>query len=98
MLITEIVTFDLPEGMSRDDVVALYEKTKPRWQANAALIRKYYLYDEEAGIGGGVYLWPSRADALAAHDEEWCVLAEKTYGCRPRFQVFDTPVIVDNST
>ena len=96
-MITEIVTFDLPTGMGRDEVVALFEKSVPRWQANAALMRKYYLFDAEAGIGGGVYLWPSKADAQAAHDDAWCDMAEKTYGSRPRFRYFETPLIVDNS-
>ncbi|UYV36902.1 monooxygenase [Rhodobacteraceae bacterium D3-12] len=96
-MITEIVTFDLPPGAPRDEIIAKFELTVPRWQANDALVRKYYLYDGEAGIVGGVYLWPSRADAEAAHDAAWCAMAEELYGCRPRFQYFDTPLIVDNS-
>lgn len=95
-MITEIVTFDLPQGMHRDDVIARFESTVPRWEANEALVRKYYLYDGEAGIGGGVYLWPSRADAQAAHDAAWCDMAEALYGSRPRFQYFETPLIVEN--
>ncbi len=96
-MITEIVTFDLPEGMSREEAVAIYEKTVPRWKANAALVRKYYLYDGAAGIGGGVYLWPTIEDAKAAHDEAWCDMAEKMYGSRPRFQYFEVPLIVENA-
>ncbi len=30
-MITEIVTFKLPEGMTHDDVVANFEKTAPNW-------------------------------------------------------------------
>ncbi|MDU8929407.1 hypothetical protein RXV86_18590 [Alisedimentitalea sp. MJ-SS2] len=97
-MITEIVKFNLPEGMERDEVVSLYEKTMPRWAANEALVRKYYLYDGEARTGGGVYLWPSVADAKAAHDDAWCDMAEAMYGSRPRFQYFETPLIVDNSS
>jgi len=96
-MITEIVNFDLPEGMSRDQAVALFEKSVPRWQSNPKLVRKYYLFDGDAGIGGGVYLWPSVEDAKAAHDADWCDMAEKLYGSRPRFQYFETPIIVDNS-
>jgi hypothetical protein len=96
-MITEIVTFDLPKGTTRAEAVALFEKSVPRWQANKALLRKYYLFDGEAGVGGGVYLWPNRADALAAHDAAWCDMAEAMYGSRPQFRYFDTPVIVDNT-
>ena len=31
------------------------------------LVRKYYLFDGESRIGGGVYLWKSRADAEAVY-------------------------------
>lgn len=96
-MITEIVTFDLPAGMTRDAAVALFEKSVPRWRANPALVRKYYLFDGERGIGGGVYLWPAIEDARAAHDAQWCAMAERLYGAAPRFEYFETPLIVDNS-
>lgn len=94
-MITEIVTFDLPNGMATDAAVALYEQTVERWKANPALVRKYYLLDGEADIGGGVYHWHSRADAEAAHDAAWCDGAEAMYGTRPRFQYFETPLVVE---
>jgi len=31
-MITEIVSFDLPNDLSRDAVIALFEKSVPRWQ------------------------------------------------------------------
>ncbi|MDQ2095923.1 hypothetical protein [Rhodalgimonas zhirmunskyi] len=95
-MITEIVTFDLPVGMTRDEVIALYETTMPRWRANGALVRKYYLFDDEGRQGGGVYLWPTIEDAKLAHDATWCAMAEKMYGSAPRFQYFETPLIVEN--
>jgi hypothetical protein len=96
-MIVEIVTFELPEGMGREAVLALYQATVPRWQANPELVRKYYLYDGENGLGGGVYLWPSVEAAQAAHDAAWCARAEEMYGAPPRFQYFEAPLIVDNS-
>lgn len=96
-MITEIVTFDLPEGMTRDQVLEKFQATVPRWQANPHLVRKMYLYDEEKRLGGGVYLWPDKAAAQAAHDAAWCQLAEATYGSAPRFAYFETPFIVENS-
>ena len=97
-MITEIVTFDLPADMDRAQLIALFESTVPRWQANDRLIRKQYLYDPATGTGGGVYLWPSRADAEAAHDADWCARAQALYGAAPRFAYFETPVVVDNTT
>ena len=96
-MITEIVRFDLPKDKSRAEVVNLFEATVSRWQSNDRLIRKQYLYDGERGIGGGIYLWPSKSDALAAHDAAWCDMAEQVYGSRPRFEYFETPIVVDNA-
>ena len=33
-MITEIVLFRLPEGMTREDAIAKYRLTVPAWQAN----------------------------------------------------------------
>ena len=56
-MITEIVLFRLPEGMSREDAIAKYRLSVPAWQANPDLIRKAYLFDETSRRGGGVYHW-----------------------------------------
>ncbi|SEP06456.1 hypothetical protein SAMN04490248_12227 [Salinihabitans flavidus] len=96
-MITEIVTFALRPGTTRQRALELFEKTVPRWRANTALVRKYYLFDGVQGRGGGVYLWSTLEDAKAAHDTAWCDQAEALYGDRPRFEYFETPLIVDNT-
>lgn len=95
-MITEIVTFTLPDDMTEQDVLAKYRATIPRWQANPDLIRKTYIYDAENRRGGGIYLWKSLAAAKAGHDAAWCKLAEDTYGSAPEFAYFDTPFIIEN--
>ena len=55
-MITEIVLFNLPEGMTREQVVPNYRQTTQKWRANPHLIRKNYLFNGEARQGGGVYL------------------------------------------
>ncbi len=45
-MISEIVLFSLPEGMSREDVMAKYRSRVPVWQGNPDLIHKAFLYDE----------------------------------------------------
>lgn len=89
-MITEIVSFDIAEGLDRQAVMALYERTAPAWRANPDLIRKTYLYDPETRRGGGVYLWKTLEAAHRAHDADWCAKAEETYGSVPRFQYFET--------
>ena len=55
-MITEIVTFTLPEGMPPEEAAANFEKTAPSWRANPDLIRRNYLLDASNRIGGGVSL------------------------------------------
>jgi hypothetical protein len=95
-MITEIVTFKLPKGMTRDDVVANFEKTAPNWKANPDLIRKNYLVDAGKGVAGGVYLWRERAHAEKWHGEAFRNKVKEIYGSEPEIQFFDTPIVVDN--
>lgn len=95
-MITEIVTFEIAEGLERAEVLALYEKTMPAWRANPDLIRKTYLYDPEGRRGGGVYLWKSMEAARRAHDAAWCARAEAMYGSRPQFSYYETPFVIEN--
>lgn len=46
-MITEIITFAIPEGMTWDDVIANYRRSAPTWRANPDLIRKNYLFDAD---------------------------------------------------
>lgn len=95
-MFTEIVRFQLPPQMSRDDVVALYEKSAEIWRATPELLHKSYLYDPETGFGGGVYLWHSLDDAKRLHGSEFIERIAATFGSVPTFEYFETPVVVDN--
>ena len=52
-MISEIVLFRLPEGMSCADAMAKYRARVPMWQANPDLIHKAFLFDETSRRGGG---------------------------------------------
>jgi hypothetical protein len=95
-MITEIVTFKLPEGMTYEDVVANFEKTAPNWKANPDLIRKNYLVDAHNGVAGGVYLWKERAHAEKWHGEAFRKKVLEVYGSEPEIRFFETPIVVDN--
>jgi len=96
-VITEIITFDIPDGMTRDDVVANYRRSAPTWRANPDLIRKNYLYDGEKRRAGGVYLWRSVEAARRARDAAWLDRVRRTYGSEPMVLYFETPLVADNA-
>ncbi|MCK6453376.1 MAG: YdhR family protein [Alphaproteobacteria bacterium] len=96
-MITEIVLFDLPKGITRAEMIAQFREAAPRWRQNPDLTRKYMIFDLERGKGGGVYLWNSVAAAKRWHDEAFRQRIRATFGSEPTYQYFDTPVIVDNA-
>lgn len=96
-MITELVLFDLPQGMTRAEVIAGMRQSVPAWRGNAELIRKNYLYDAEKGQAGGVYLWKSKTAAQRGHDEAWRKRIKEMYGSVPVIRYFETPLIVDNA-
>jgi hypothetical protein len=95
-MITEIVLFKLPEGMTREQYAKAAKDSAPAWGANPQLIRKNYLYDAERGYGGGAYTWNSIAEAQHWHGEAFKRRIRELFGAEPTFTYYETPVIVDN--
>lgn len=97
-MITEIVTFTLPDKMTREEAVANFEKSATIWGANPDLIRKHYLLDAKNRTTGGVHLWKERAHGEKWHGEEFRKRVKELYGSEPKSQFFETPIVVDNAT
>jgi hypothetical protein len=97
-MITEIVLFGLPEGMSREEAIAKYRLSIPTWQANPDLIRKAFLFDENSRRGGAVYHWKSLEAAKLGHGPVFQKRIQATFGSHPEFQYFETPIVLDNTT
>lgn len=93
-MITAIVRFKLPAGVTREKAKSLFEGSAPKYRDLQGLVRKYYLFGD--GQGGGVYLWQSRQAADAVYTPAWRAMIAERYGAAPEITYFDTPVIVDN--
>lgn len=96
-MITTVVTFNLPAGLESPQIRELYSGSAPRYRGLHGLVRKYYLLDEQNHVGGGVYLWRSRADAEAVFTADWMAWAQQRYGAAPEIRWFETPLVVDNA-
>ena len=96
-MITAIVRFPLARGTTLEQAREAYEGSAPKYRGLAGLVRKYYLFDAAAGIGGGCYLWESREAAESFYDDAWKRFIADRYGAEPEITIFDTPVIVDNT-
>ena len=67
-MIAELVTYQLPPSMTREEAIAAARATVEKWQSNPDLIRKHFLL-EPGNRTSGFYLWTSREAAERAHDE-----------------------------
>jgi hypothetical protein len=96
-MISEIVLFSLPEGLSREEAMAKYRARVPVWQGNPDLIHKAFLYDERSKRGGGVYLWKNIEAAKKAHGPTFQEAIQSIFGAKPEFQYFEAPIVIDNN-
>ncbi|MCD6671584.1 MAG: hypothetical protein LT106_01905 [Burkholderiaceae bacterium] len=96
-MISELVWFDLPAGMRREEVVEGMREVAAAWRRNPELIRKTFLYDAANRRTGALYLWKSKEAANAAHDDAWRRRIREKYGSTPTRQFFETPLVVDNA-
>lgn len=95
-MIVAVVQFKLPEGMAADEAARLFEASRPRYEGLTGLLRKHYLLGD--GVGGGAYLWESRAAADALYESDaWRDGIRERFGSDPSVQYFDVPVTVDNT-
>ena len=97
-MITAIVNFKLPDGIDSRKAAELFKGSAPKYRGMKGLVRKYYLFDAEKRIGGGVYLWKTRADAEAVYTPQWQAYIAERYGAPPDIRYFETAVVVDNES
>lgn len=95
-MITAIVNFKLPAEIDARKAAELFMSSTPKYRGLKGLVRKYYLFDPDTRVGGGVYLWQSKADAEAVYTPQWKAYIAERYGAPPEIRYFETPVIVDN--
>jgi heme-degrading monooxygenase HmoA len=95
-MITAVVQIALPKPISLEEAERAFESTAPRYKNVPGLIRKYFVRSEDGTRAGGVYLWETKAAALAVYEGEWKARLTETYGAEPEIAWFDTPVVIDN--
>ena len=94
-MITVVVNFPLPEGMSLEEFKSRMMNSVPRYQAIPGLVRKNYLYDGKRHIGGGAYTFETLAQAEQCFSAEFVKVVCAAYG-KPEVSYFETPILVDN--
>jgi len=94
-MITAVVTFKIAQGMTREQWFDIIEGAAARFQNIPGLIRKQFLFSD-AGIGGGVYLWETRAQAEALYRGMWRDHIRRVALSEPEIVYYETQIVVDN--
>ena len=95
-MITAIVNFKLPADIDAKKAAELFKGSAPKYRGMKGLVRKYYLFDDAQRIGGGVYLWQSRADAEAVYTPQWKAYIAERYGAPPEIRYFETSARIES--
>jgi hypothetical protein len=95
-VIVEFVTFRATPGADWEAILAEARVTIPCWRANAQLVRKHYLLSEDGTECAGLYIWPTRAAAEAAHDAAWRAAVAQRTGSAPAIRYFELQMLLDN--
>jgi hypothetical protein len=56
-LITVVTRFQLPAGVTADQIRAAFDEAAPRFRNVPGLVRKQFLRSKDCRTAGGVYLW-----------------------------------------
>ena len=94
--IVAIVTFQLPQATTAEEMSAPFQAAVPMFQNVAGLLTKYFYVSEDGRRAGGVYVWASRADADRLYNGEWRAFVEKKFGSPPTIDFLNSPVTIDN--
>jgi hypothetical protein len=68
-LITVVTRFQLPAGVTTDQIRAAFDETAPGFRNVPGLVRKQFLCSKDCRTAGGVYLWNDEHAACAFMNE-----------------------------
>jgi hypothetical protein len=95
-LITVITRFQLPAGLTADQIRAGFDEVAPRFRNVPGLVRKQFLRSKDCRTAGGVYLWNDGNAARAFMTERVAPMIREKFHVEPSIEFYDSPVIVEN--
>jgi heme-degrading monooxygenase HmoA len=95
-LITVITRFQLPAGVTADQIRAAFDEVAPKFRNVPGLVRKQFLHSKDSRTAGGVYLWNDEDAALAFMNERVAPMIRGKFHVDPTIEFYDSPVIVEN--
>lgn len=94
---TVITRVKLPENITQEMAMQHMEESIPAYKGCPGLVRKYIGCDLAAKRAIGVYLWKSKEQWETYFERARPMIVAQT-GIPPEFEIFETPVVVDNQS
>ena len=95
-LITVVTRFQLPAGLTAEQIRTAFEKAAPKFRNVPGLVRKQFLHSKDCRTAGGVYLWNDERAARAFMNEHIVPMIRENFHVDPTIEFYDSPVIVEN--
>jgi Putative mono-oxygenase ydhR len=95
-LITVVTRFQLPAGVTTEQIRAAFNEAAPGFRNVPGLVRKQFLCSKDCRTAGGVYLWNDEPAARAFMTERVAPMIRKKFQVEPAIEFYDSPVIVEN--
>ena len=95
-MITVITRFQLPAGLTPEQIRAAFDEAAPKFRNLPGLVRKQFLCSKDCRTAGGVYLWNDERAARAFMSERVAPMIRGKFQVDPTIEFYDSPVIVEN--
>src|SRR3954464_5643829 len=95
-LITVVTRFQLPAGVTAEQIREAFDEAAPKFRNVPGLIRKQFLCSKDCRAAGGVYLWNDENAARAFMNERVAPMIREKFHVDPTIEFYDSPVIVEN--
>jgi len=95
-LITVVTRFQLPAGVTADQMRASFAEVAPKFRNVPGLVRKQFLLSQDCRTAGGVYLWNDEPAARAFMNERVAPMIRGKFQVEPTIEFYESPVIVEN--
>ena len=95
-MITVVTRFQLPAGVTADQIRVAFEDAAPRFRNVPGLVRKQFLRSKDCRTAGGVYLWNDEGAARAFMNDRVAPMIREKFHVDPTIEFYDSPVIVEN--
>ena len=95
-LITVFVRYQLPAGITADQIRAAFDEVAPKFRSVPGLVRKQFLRSKDCRTAGGVYLWSDEGAARAFMNDRVAPMIREKFQVDPTIEFYDSPVIVEN--